>query len=80
MSTPPSGAHGTVSRGRITRLMIGQGYGFIRLANHREVFFHRNDLDEGASFNGLAVGDPVAFVLVEDPISGARAQNVRRGG
>lgn len=56
--------------------MIGQGHGFIRLANHRDVFFHRSDLSEGTSFNELAVGDPVTFDLVEDPISGARALGV----
>lgn len=58
--------------------MIGQGYGFIRLTNDREVFFHRNDLREGTSFNDLVVGDPVTFELVDDPISGARARDVHR--
>lgn len=80
MSTLPAGARGAASRGRIIKLMIGQAYGFIRLTDHREVFFHRNDLEEGTAFNDLTVGDPVTFALVEDPISGARAQNVHRTG
>jgi cold shock CspA family protein len=80
MSMRPVDATGTVSSGRITKLMIGQGYGFIRLMSRREVFFHRSDLREGTSFNDLVVGHPVRFELVDDPISGARARNVRRSG
>jgi cold shock CspA family protein len=56
--------------------MIGQGHGYIRLANRREVFFHRSDLREGTSFNELTIGASVTFSLVDDPISGARAVGV----
>ncbi len=65
-----------VATGRIIKLMVGQGYGFVRLPNRREIFFHRSDLREGTSFNGLKIGDAVTFELVEDSISGARAVNV----
>ena len=78
MFTPPAGPLGIVTSGRIIKLMIGQGHGFIRLADHREVFFHRSDLREGTSFNDLVVGHPVTFELVDDPISGARARSVHR--
>lgn len=78
MATPPAGPQGIASSGRIIKLMIGQLYGFIRLKDHREVFFHRSDLREGTSFNELVVGDSVTFELVEDPISGARARGVQR--
>lgn len=78
MSRPSTGPNGTASRGRIIKLMIGQSHGFIRLTDGREVFFHRNDLREGASFNDLVVGDSVTFELVDDPISGARARSVQR--
>jgi cold shock CspA family protein len=69
----PGQPSGTPSSGRIVTLLIGQGHGFIRLADGREVFFHRSDLLEGTSFNRLAVGDRVAFELLEDRVSGPRA-------
>jgi cold shock CspA family protein len=53
--------------------LVGQGHGFVRLATGREVFFHRSDLQDGTSFNALAVGDRVTFELLEDEISGPRA-------
>jgi cold shock CspA family protein len=41
------------------------------------VFFHRSDVMEG-TFNALAVGDVVAFELIEDQVSGPRATRVRK--
>jgi cold shock CspA family protein len=64
---------GTTSSGRIVTLFFGQGRGFIRLANGREVFFHRSDVREGMSFNAFAVGDRATFELLEDRVSGPRA-------
>jgi cold shock CspA family protein len=72
----PAERRGTPSSGRIVTLFIGQGHGFIRLANGRDVFFHRSDVREGASFNTLAVSDDVTFELLEDDISGPRAVQV----
>jgi cold shock CspA family protein len=72
----PTDPRGTVSTGRIARLLVGQGHGFIRLSNNRQVFFHRADICEGTSINDLAVGDAVTFELLEDAISGARALRV----
>ena len=69
----PADRRGTPSSGRIVTLFIGQGQGFIRLTNDREVFFHRSDVREGTSFNDFAVGDRVLFELLEDDISGPRA-------
>ncbi|HJZ73673.1 MAG TPA: cold shock domain-containing protein [Vicinamibacterales bacterium] len=71
----PRGVPGT---GRIVTLFIGQGYGFIRPASGREVFFHRSDVQEGTSFNAFAVGDSVTFELLEDLVSGPRALRVER--
>jgi cold shock CspA family protein len=76
-SGPPD-RRGTRATGRISKLFIGQGYGFIRLASAREVFFHRGDLDEHTPFNDLHVGDAVVFELLEDTVSGARALHVAR--
>jgi cold shock CspA family protein len=74
----PLERRGTVSHGRIVKLLVGQGHGFIRVDDGREVFFHRADLREGTSINDFAVGHTVTFDLLEDPVSGARAARVRR--
>lgn len=78
--TLPPERRGTPSRGRIVKLLIGQGHGFIRVTNDREVFFHRSDVREGISFNDFVVGDVVTFELLEDAVSGARAVRVERRG
>jgi cold shock CspA family protein len=62
--------------GRVARLNIGQGCGYIRATDGREVFFHRADLLGGASINDLEIGDRVVFELLEDSVSGARALSV----
>jgi cold shock CspA family protein len=73
----PAELRGAVSTGRIVRLLIGQRHGFIRLANGREIYFHRSDLEDGISFNDFAIGDAVSFELLEDAFSGARALRVK---
>jgi hypothetical protein len=72
-----SALKGKPASGRIARLLIGQGHGFIRLRD-REIFFHRRDLLDGTAFNDLQIGDPVRFELLEDSVSGARALCVTR--
>lgn len=74
----PAEQHGVASSGRIVRLFVGQSHGFIRARDDREVFFHRGDVQEGASFNDFEVGDAVVFELLADAVSGARALKVRR--
>ena len=74
----PPDLRGTRATGRIAKLFVGQGHGFIRLARDREVFFHRGDLVEGTAFNDLRIGDAVTFELFEDAVSGARALRVGR--
>jgi cold shock CspA family protein len=74
----PVERRGAPSSGRIVTLFIGQGHGYIRLANDRDVFFHRSDVREGTSFNDLAVGDAVTCELLEDDVSGPRALRIER--
>jgi cold shock CspA family protein len=74
----PNDLRGTPVTGRIVSLMVGQGHGFIRLPNAREVYFHRADLLEGTAFNDFHVGDSVKFELLDDAVSGARALRVSR--
>jgi cold shock CspA family protein len=74
----PGERRGAPAAGRIVKLLVGQGYGFIRLSNGREIYFHRADVHEGTSINDLDVGDTVVFELLDDLVSGARALGVRR--
>jgi hypothetical protein len=72
----PKEPAGTSASGKITRLFVGQAYGYIRLRNGLQVFFHRSDLEDVSTFNRLQVGDLVAFHLIDDAVSGARAIRV----
>lgn len=74
----PHDPHGKPATGRVTRILVGQGHGFIRLRDDRQVYFHRGDLRQGTLFNDLQVGDTVAFEVLEDSVSGARALRVMR--
>jgi cold shock CspA family protein len=76
-SAPPR-RQGTPATGCIVKLVVGQAHGFIRLQDRREIYFHRGDLSEGTQFNSFKVGDVVAFELLEDRFSGARALQVTR--
>ncbi|MES1166498.1 MAG: cold shock domain-containing protein [Pseudomonadota bacterium] len=70
--------HGHPMTGRITKIARGQGHGFIRVRNDREIYFHRGDVLEGTGFNDLEVGDAVSFELLEDHVSGPRALRLAR--
>ena len=72
------GTNGKSVTGRIVKMLVGQSHGFIRMANKREVYFHRADLRDGTAFNDLRVGDVVKFELLEDTVSGARALRVEK--
>jgi hypothetical protein len=69
----PSERRGVPDTGRIVKLFVGQGHGIIRLADGRDIYFHRADMEEGTSINDFSVGDVVAFERLDDRISGARA-------
>jgi cold shock CspA family protein len=71
---PPTGAVDVQVRGLIKLIARGQGSGIITGPN-RDVFFHKSDV-RGA-FWDLQVGDAVTFELIDDAISGPRAQNVQ---
>lgn len=67
---------GTPGRGRIVRILYGPNSGFLRARDHREVYFHRSDIE--GTFNDLEVGDEVAFDLFEDTVTGPRALRLRK--
>jgi cold shock CspA family protein len=72
----PAG-RGKYMTGRVVQIFYGQGHGFIRARDRRQLFFHRSDV-LAAGFNALAVGNGVAFELIEDKLAGPRAVNVKR--
>ena len=74
----PPDLRGKLVTGRIAKILIGHGHGFIRLPDLREVYFHRGDLQAGTAFNDLGIGDSVTFELLEDTVSGARALRIIR--
>jgi len=68
---------GSPQTGRLARIVRGQGHGYIRMDDDRDVFFDRRSMSEGG-FNDLTVGDRMAFELIEDQLSGPRALRVRK--
>jgi cold shock CspA family protein len=65
--------------GVVVRIVRGQSHGYIRATGYRAVFFHRMDVADRA-FNDLAIGDRLAFRVIDDPVSGPRAIHVRKAG
>ena len=61
--------------GRISALLVGQGTGIITCGERRDVFFHKTAA--AGKFFDLRVGDRVRFELLDDAISGPRAERVR---
>jgi cold shock CspA family protein len=68
--------HVETDRGRVTKFLAGEDYGFIESAHGREIYFHRNAVIDGA-FDRLKVGSEVAFVVEEAGEKGAQASTVR---
>jgi cold shock CspA family protein len=73
----PASTAAARASGRIVKLLVGQSYGYVRLTDGRDIYFHRADLAERSGFNALRVGDRVTFELLDDRISGARAVRLR---
>jgi ribosomal subunit interface protein len=56
--------HQPPPQGQVSRLFPQEGYGFIKLADGREIYFHQNSVVDG-SFDRLELGATVGFV--EEP-------------
>ncbi|TAM82591.1 MAG: cold shock domain-containing protein [Acidobacteria bacterium] len=65
-------------QGTIKRVVRDRGFGFIRSAEGREIFFHRSSL-QGLNFDTLKEGDAVEFDIEDGP-KGPRAAAVRPSG
>jgi cold shock protein len=62
-------------QGTVKRVVRDRGFGFIRSAEGREIFFHRSSLQE-LNFDTLKEGDAVEFEVENGP-KGPRAVTVR---
>ena len=63
--------------GIIKTLRVDKGFGFIKDATGKEVFFHSSAI-YGEGIEMLREGDGVEFALGEGSAKGPRATNVRR--
>lgn len=64
-------------QGTIKRVIRDRGFGFIRSADGKEIFFHRSSLQE-LNFDVLKEGQSVEFEMENGP-KGPRAVAVRAG-
>ena len=49
-----------MAKGTIRRLITDRGFGFIKTEEEKDLFFHRNNLEE-ADYNSLREGQEVEF-------------------
>lgn len=65
-----------MARGTIRRLITDRGFGFIRTAESREIFFHRSQL-QGVQFAMLREGQEVEFEVTQGRDGRPQAVKVR---
>ena len=64
--------------GTVVRLLRDRGFGFLRLDDGSELFFHHSSMNPG-EFDALQEGEKLDFTIEQDPRGrGSRAANVRR--
>ena len=67
-------------QGTIVRIVRDRGFGFIRMANGEEIFFHASGM-VGFPFDSLQEGQTVTFEVGQDTRGrGQRAVNVQVAG
>ncbi|HWL88718.1 MAG TPA: HPF/RaiA family ribosome-associated protein [Polyangiaceae bacterium] len=66
--------HDGVSRARVKKLFMEQGYGFLETRDGQEVYFHKNSVLHGG-FRKLHIGDEVRYAE-EDGDNGPQASTV----
>lgn len=70
--------HETAPLARVTKLFSEEGYGFIKTADGREIYFHRNSVLE-PGFERLEVGMDVTFAE-EEGLQGPQASTIKLAG
>jgi cold shock CspA family protein len=63
-------------KGTISNVVPDRGFGFIKTEEGKELFFHRNELQE-AEFSNLKVGQKVEFEIGQDRKQRPQAVKVR---
>lgn len=72
--------HDAPLHGSVLKLFPDDGYGFIKAADGREIYFHENSVVDG-SYDQLQVGDEVRLVVVYDESpEGPQASTVKPVG
>jgi len=67
----------TMARGTVSRLVRDRGFGFIRVDDGKEIFFHHSTLPGGV-FDALTEGQTLEFDVENDPRGrGERATNIQ---
>lgn len=62
--------------GTVIRLIRDKGFGFVKDASGKELFFHRSSCSGGLMFEGMTEGQAIAFDEGKSP-KGPRAENLR---
>jgi len=65
-----------MAKGKVKRIIRERGFGFISAEDGREIFFHRNEL-QNVDFDSLMEGDPLEFDVVKGE-KGPAAANVKK--
>jgi CspA family cold shock protein len=65
-----------MAKGKVKRIIRERGFGFISAEDGREIFFHRNEL-QNVDFDGLMEGDPLEFDVVKGQ-KGPAAANIKK--
>ncbi len=65
-----------MAKGKVKRIVRERGFGFISAEDGREIFFHRNEL-QNVDFDGLMEGDELEFDVTKGQ-KGPAATNVKK--
>jgi cold shock CspA family protein len=70
---------GGETSGKVDKLFLDHGYGFVRAEDGRQYFFHRTDA-QNDTWPSLAIGEPVSFIIRHWPAhnKAGRASDVRK--
>lgn len=63
--------------GKIIKLMLDKGFGFVQDTEGKEHFFHRSGFQGQVEWETLRIGEPLTFVVESSP-KGSRAEKLLR--
>jgi len=65
-----------MAKGKVKRIIRERGFGFVSAEDGREIFFHRNEL-QNIDFDALMEGDQLEFDVVKGQ-KGPAATNIKK--